>query len=183
MNMRMLNVLNQRLNHEQIAFKAGWEKLLNENHFTQIPNCLLTCFTDLNLTVNELVVTLNLIRFAYGKGQTYVSVVRLRDSFQKDDKTIRRYLQSLEGKGLLRRELRPGKTTIYRLELLREHVEKHILTCPQSRQKSSSPSPKMSRLASPGLPTEEYYPRRIRNKNNAEPIGNILKRRSSESRR
>jgi DNA-binding GntR family transcriptional regulator len=111
-----------------------------------------------------------LLTFQFRSRQAYPGESTLARNLGVSLSTARRHIVSLEKKGFIVREFRPGHTTVYNTNPTMAKLQAH--DCPQSSQKRTHSPSKNEQAVPPEVNTKEYPPRRKFNKS-AETVGSV----------
>jgi len=117
---QQLGVLG-RLPSEAYAhpFSSRWDyPEVFDNGYVPVPNLFLQAYASLKpypLTPGEAMFVLELMTFKWTKDPPFPGYKRIAERMNVTDKMVRRYAQSLEAKGYLRRGLRKNQTNEFDL--------------------------------------------------------------------
>ncbi len=106
-----------------------WTPALVEDGFTPVPTTFLENYTRLGITPAEAIFILQLMTFKWGKGRPFPRLSLIATRMKMSETAVRGHARSLEGKKLLMRISRPGRSNEFdltplfkKLELVQEEV-------------------------------------------------------------
>jgi len=88
---------------EKRSFTDKWSEIIATHGHTAIPNILLLTITDLSLTNPELLTLFAILIFKWDDRNPYPSVGEISKIINRDPRTVRRHMVSMENKGLINR--------------------------------------------------------------------------------
>lgn len=156
-----------------ISFSDKWPPGITKKGFIQIPNCIIACRANLNLSSSELAILLQLCIYDYGSKKVWPSHSTLAKQAGLGLSTVRNHIVSLESKGFIKRQYRSGTSNVYDLLPLLNKLKNH--SCYYPARKELPPYLEISRPPPQKTSTKEELLKRINN--NTEPIENILRRK------
>lgn len=97
------------------GFSFRWGVALLDQGFVQVPDCFLDTYTAAGITGTEFLLILHLARYRWERAgsEAWPAIKTIARQMGLTSRTVRRLLSGLEDRGLLKRWLRAGKTTIY----------------------------------------------------------------------
>jgi DNA-binding MarR family transcriptional regulator len=88
-------------------FKDRWSQVIADYGHTEIPNLLFIGVKDLDITPTEFLTLTAILSFKFGVDMPWPSVSKIASRTNTDQRNVRKHLESLEKKGLIKRI--PGK--------------------------------------------------------------------------
>lgn len=162
-------------------FTDKWPDDIEKRGYSQIPNCLIRCRSELGLNTSELSILLQLMVFDFGKNKiVWPSHKTLAKQAGLSCSAIRGNIVSLESKGFIKREFQTGTSNRYDLLPIIDKLRNH--TCQHPVKKRTHPTPKSGRHPPRKSDTKEYIPRK-RNNNNLEHISEIINQKHPVTRK
>lgn len=113
---------------EKYSFAFKWSEDIAPIGFTQVPNCLLTCQSELGITSTELNVMLQILRYKYDDRAPFPALSTVASHIGISVGAVRRNLRSLENKGLIRRFYRRSNTNLFDFNPLIKRLDAHKCT-------------------------------------------------------
>jgi DNA-binding MarR family transcriptional regulator len=139
------------------AFAQRWKhEPLFHRGYVVVPTTFLQVYADLKphrLTGGEALFVIHLMEFKWDSADPFPGNRRLAQRMGLSDKMVRRYAQSLERKGYLRRHRRTGETNRFDLSPLFDALLKAALQ--DERQPAASHDQLSGSTDLPGLPTAQ----------------------------
>lgn len=102
-------------NYYSAQLEDFWTESLLERGFVAVPLVLLEYREYLRINTTELTVLLALLSFRHNNRPVYPSVHKISERSGVEPRVVYRATSSLERKGLVYKEARPGRTTNYDL--------------------------------------------------------------------
>lgn len=113
------------MSYSNSSFAEKWSNDIEPLGYTSVPNCLMTCQRQLNITSSELNIVLQILLFKYDTRLPYPSLKRLSKHTGLSVGSVRRNLRSLESKQLIKRVYREGTSNKYDMTPLIYALEDH----------------------------------------------------------
>lgn len=135
--------MNSKQNiYQSNRFIDKWSPELEPLGFSNVPNCLMTCQAELGITSPEFNVLMQIMSYRFTPKNPYASMVKIAKRMNKDPKTVRAAVRSLERKRLIRRIFVTGEANTFDFAPLVHKLESHKCTNPL--QKRIPPYQKMN---------------------------------------
>jgi len=145
-------------------FYKKWSENIQLIGFTAVPNALLLCYKDLNITTTELIVIIAIDSFRFTVEDPWPSLNALSQRCGYSPRTISRAVSSLVEKGHIARTRRPNTSNKYSLEPLVTTLDTLIVSFIQRQHdnpEDDNPSgPHKTNLTSKEYPTNNTNLRR-----------------------
>lgn len=165
-------IVNANSDH---SFINKWSPEIEQFGFTQIPNQLITCQSQLNLHDGELVTLVQLTKFWFSKkGKVYPAINTLASYTGKGYTTVQKRLKALEDKGFIRRRRNSGTSSNYDLSPLVIVLYQHQKTCLVCRKMSRGVTVKTHKVPYSKPTYKEDEPIRQKSKNNISKVSDLI---------
>ena len=108
-------------------FESRWTTKIASKGYIQVPNCVVTCQSQMGLSNTESWLLIHLLQYWWYKGNLpYPSVKTIATRMNKGESSIRKNLASLEKKGAIKRIYRTGNTNQYDVSALIHKLATHF---------------------------------------------------------
>ena len=108
----------QKLDNESRKFSNKWSPAIQDHGYTNIPNLLLVYRKALGITPSEFIVIVAIESFRWDNRRPYPSLEAISKRACLSRRRTRAVVETLEGKGYVKRTRRTGQTNLYNIEWL-----------------------------------------------------------------
>jgi DNA-binding MarR family transcriptional regulator/protein-tyrosine-phosphatase len=135
----MEGVATSSENKESRTFRAKWsEEIETSGGFTEVPNLIMEHLGELQITASEFLTLTAILSHKWGKNQPWPSNKTISLRTNCTPRTVRKHVESLEKKGILKRVQGIRKSNVYDLSALKLKLEGFAKNNPRPGQKESS---------------------------------------------
>ena len=134
---------NEQKTKKGRTFRDRWSKEIETSGgFTEVPNLLLEHLRGLHITASEFLTLTAILSHKWTKEQPWPSNKTISIRTNCNPRTVRKHVESLEKKGILKRVPGIHLSNVYDLTALKLKLEEFAKSNPRSGQKGSPASPK-----------------------------------------